>query len=248
MDWRRLVRESEREGRQKGLAANPVHGQSWRSFIVLPERCRRNSYWITPLYFIALSKSASAFFFCSDCFRWLSKGFTSWVHREQRTKKPGDKAWGQDVLWTVWCHTWINLFSGRLCMAADALFFVCSDTKEDKWRTAQWIRHLRPSQNKHLMPVSNIGNAAVLNFSCIFWVFTERAWKLVNLKQDKAHWPIKAKDWQFPFSDSECLHFITACPVCMQCSWVAKVRLETTDDLSNTSGTHSSVCLKFRLI
>lgn len=89
-------------------------------------------------------------------------------NREQKTKKPGDKAWGQDVLWTVWCHTWINLFSGRLCMAADALFFVCSDTKEDKWRTAQWIRHLRPSQNKHLMPVSNIGNAAVLNFSCIF--------------------------------------------------------------------------------
>lgn len=27
------MRESEREGRQKGLAANPVHGQSWMSCI-----------------------------------------------------------------------------------------------------------------------------------------------------------------------------------------------------------------------
>jgi len=35
-EGREQVREPEREGRQKGLAANPVHGQSWMSPHPLP--------------------------------------------------------------------------------------------------------------------------------------------------------------------------------------------------------------------
>lgn len=113
------MRESEREGRQKGLAVNPVHGQSWRSLIFLPGWCRQNSGWITAPYFIALFKKASpSSFVCSDN---LSEGLGSWVQKDQGTvdKEVGRQAWWQDVPWTVWCHTWINLFRGRRCMAVD---------------------------------------------------------------------------------------------------------------------------------
>lgn len=53
------MRESEREEKQKGLGANPVHGQSQRSLIFLPRRCRQSSSWITTLYLIGLFKTAS---------------------------------------------------------------------------------------------------------------------------------------------------------------------------------------------
>lgn len=59
-EGREQVTESERQGRQKGLTANPVHGQS---FIFLPRRCRPNTCWISTPYSNFLFKKISP---CSD--------------------------------------------------------------------------------------------------------------------------------------------------------------------------------------
>ena len=89
-EGREQVRESEREGRQEGLAANPVHGQSRRSLIFLSRWCRQNNRWITPPYFIALFKKESPSFFRR------TDGLKVWLlacrgTREQRTKKQGGR-------------------------------------------------------------------------------------------------------------------------------------------------------------
>lgn len=94
-------KEEEKKAKQKVLEANPAHDQSFEE-----------------------APSFLFFFIYIIC-------HSSFVHCHQRTgalaglvvpllnpkkDKVRRRAWRgklQDVPWTVWCHTWINLFSGR---------------------------------------------------------------------------------------------------------------------------------------
>lgn len=126
-EGREQVSDWERGGRQKGLAANPVHGQSWRSLIFPSGWCRQNCFWITAPDFVALFNKASHSFFL---LLWQPlKALVSLVQRNrgQRTKEAGRQAWWQVVPWTARCHTWINFFSGRRCLAVDPHRSLCLD-------------------------------------------------------------------------------------------------------------------------
>lgn len=174
-EGREQVREPEREGRPKGLAANPVHGQSWRSLIFLLRRCRQNSCWITTPYSIVLFKKTSPFFLCSDN---LSKVWLSCVQRDQATedKEAGRQAWWQDVSWTVGCHTWINLLSGRRCMAVDppalpAWSLGKTNTEQlTGWDTQDPVRSLDLLNTQAKASKQQSGDTAILPFSCVWWI------------------------------------------------------------------------------
>ena len=106
---------------------------------------------------------------------WWTKSLAYCMQKDQGTedKEAGQHACWQDVSRTVWCHTWINLFSGRRCVAVDppspSVLGVCG--RQHKIRSEVGICWTHKLEG---FPASK-QRSGDTSFSTLGWVFHELA-------------------------------------------------------------------------